>query len=245
MLAAELSLTVLGLRRDLQNNAIRRKQDTPLPDLERVIELLKRYKEDSMNRSARGLLLIAMLLALVVTACTTKSEESNEVDTPNASSGYADLIDTEIRGMSTETIEGYRTAQGMGMALPAELNGYPGPRHVLDFADELELSDEQLQLIQALFDNMQVRAIALGEAILIAEAELEQAYRDGTISEAYLMDKLEEIGLLHTQLRYTHLQTHLTTIEILTLHQVVLYNQLRGYDAMPDDHQHADNMHEN
>ena len=31
----------------------------------------------------------------------------------------------------------------MGLALAAELNGYPGPSHVLELADKLELSAEQ------------------------------------------------------------------------------------------------------
>lgn len=80
--------------------------------------------------------------------------------------------------MSAEEIEGYHTGKGLGMALPAELNGYPGPRHVLDLANELNLTDDQQQAIQTLYDGMLPEAIRVGESILEHEAELESAFRD-------------------------------------------------------------------
>jgi Spy/CpxP family protein refolding chaperone len=122
------------------------------------------------------------------------------------------------------------------MALPAELNGYPGPRHVLELADELELTSDQQTQIQALFDDMLPQAIALGEQILSQEADLELAFRDGTIDEESLRDALGSIESLKAELRFVHLRTHLVTLEILTPHQVQLYNSLRGYAASTEDH---------
>lgn len=37
-----------------------------------------------------------------------------------------------------------RSGKGMALALPAELNGYPGPSHSLERADQLKLSPEQI-----------------------------------------------------------------------------------------------------
>lgn len=159
--------------------------------------------------------------------------QSDPTPTPSA---YRELLDTEIRGLSPETIDGYRNGAGMGMALPAELNGYPGPRHILDLADDLELTTEQYDKIQALFDTMLPVAVELGEQILNEEAALEQAYRDGTVDDAFLHDQLVLIGQLEAELRYTHLRTHLSTIDILTPYQVTLYNVLRGYEDAPMDH---------
>ena len=136
-------------------------------------------------------------------------------------SDYADLLSTEIRGLSPEKIEEYRTGKGMGLALPAELNGYPGPRHVLDLAGELALSEEQEQQIQALYDQMLPEAIRIGEEILAGEAALELAYREKTIDEESLYDQLVALGQLQAELRYAHLSTHLATIEILTPHQIM------------------------
>ena len=52
--------------------------------------------------------------------------------------------------------------RGMGLALPAESNGYPGPRHVLELADQIGLNADQKAQTQALFDSMQAKAKQLG-----------------------------------------------------------------------------------
>lgn len=168
----------------------------------------------------------------------THTAASKPSPTPSA---YGELLDTEIRGIDAETIEGYLTGAGIGLALPAELNGYPGPRHVLDLVNELDLTPEQEAQVQALFDSMQPQAIDLGQQILAKEAELEQAFREDKIDEDYLRSTLVEIGELNTRLRFVHLRTHLATIEILSQHQVILYNSLRGYSDMSQDHSHDGN----
>ena len=152
-------------------------------------------------------------------------------------SGYGDLLDTEIRGIDPKTIEGYLNGDGLGLALPAELNGYPGPRHILDLAEELALTSAQQTQVQDLFDQMKPQAMALGEKILAAEGDLEQAFREQTIQETNLSTQLMTLGDLQSQLRFVHLRTHLATIDILSQHQIVQYNALRGYEDMPADHQ--------
>lgn len=174
-----------------------------------------------------------VLLALIMSMGSGASAQGEQTPTPSA---YGELLDTEIRGIDPATIEGYRTGAGLGMALPAELNGYPGPRHVLELADELELTSGQQTQIQALFDDMLPQAVALGEQILDQEAGLELAFREGTIDEESLRDALDSIESLKAELRFVHLRTHLVTIEILTPHQVQLYNTLRGYTTAPEDH---------
>ena len=77
---------------------------------------------------------------------------------------YADIHDREITSLSEGELEDLRAGGGMGFALPAELNGYPGPSHVLDLADELELTKEQLEQTRRLFEAMREEAIAAGEA---------------------------------------------------------------------------------
>lgn len=160
---------------------------------------------------------------------------SQEAPTPSA---YTDLLDTEIRGISSETIEAYRNGEGNGIALPAELNGYPGPRHVLDLGEHLALTDDQRDQIQVLYDEMMPEAIALGEQILDAEEELELAFRENTIDEAFLQDHLNEIGALEAALRFAHLRTHIATTDILTSEQIEHYNVLRGYATENKGHGH-------
>src|SRR5690606_6995496 len=43
-------------------------------------------------------------------------------------------------GLTAEEVTGLLEGQGMGMAWPAELHGYPGPLHVLELADALDLT---------------------------------------------------------------------------------------------------------
>jgi Spy/CpxP family protein refolding chaperone len=180
-------------------------------------------------------ILMVMLVGLVATNSSNSPAQAQAQFTPTPSA-YGELLDTEIRGIDPATIEGYRTGAGLGMALPAELNGYPGPRHVLDLADELELTSGQQTQIQALFDDMLPQAIALGEQILNQEAGLELAFRERTIDEESLRDRLGSIESLKAELRFVHLRTHLVTLDILTPHQVQLYNGLRGYTTVPEAH---------
>lgn len=178
-------------------------------------------------------LTIGAVIGLNIGKHTPAITKSETIPTPSA---YRELLSSEIRGIDPDTIEGYLAGAGLGFALPAELNGYPGPRHVLDLASDLELTPEQREQIQSLFDEMESQAIELGQQTLDAEAELEQAFREETISEDSLNTQLVEIGQLKARLRFVHLRAHLATIAILSQHQVVQYNALRGYGDMPVGH---------
>jgi len=70
----------------------------------------------------------------------------------------------------------------MGFAKAAELNHYPGPKHVLQLADQLQLSEEQRQKRQRVFDEMNSKAINLGKrlsrkSICWIRALLQQTFR--------------------------------------------------------------------
>jgi len=182
-----------------------------------------------MSHTARTI--IRPSIAVIIILLTVYVIVTTAQDMTPTPSDYVDLQFTEIRGLSTEQLEGYQTGAGLGYALPAELNGYPGPRHVLDLADELALTDTQQADIQALYDDMLPQAIELGEHFLAQEELIEVAFREGTITDVLLQEALAEAGQLESQLRYIHLSTHLATIDILTLHQVQQYNVLRGYET--------------
>jgi hypothetical protein len=57
-----------------------------------------------------------------------------------AQSPYAGMQTRSIKALSTQQIDDLRTGRGMGLALAAELNGYPGPAHVLELSERLALS---------------------------------------------------------------------------------------------------------
>src|SRR3989454_12148493 len=126
-------------------------------------------------------------------------------------SPYRGQTAAEIRGLTEKEISELREGRGMGLARAAELNGYPGPRHVLDAVREgrLHLSPGQLQTMQRLFDDMAREAQRLGDMILKEERALEQEFRKGTISETDLQAGGARIGAPQCQPRAGHLSKHL------------------------------------
>jgi Spy/CpxP family protein refolding chaperone len=121
--------------------------------------------------------------------------------------------------------------EGMGLALSAELTGYPGPKHVLELRAKLGLTQDQTKKVETLVDLTRISAVAKGEEIVEAEEELHSMFQSGSINDRTLRVQLEKIGKLRAELRHIHLQAHLRMKQILNKEQVSLYNDLRGYES--------------
>ena len=67
-----------------------------------------------------------------------------------------------IKALSEQQVNELGAGRGMGLALAAELNGYPGPSHVLELADKLELSADQRAKVQRLFELDEGRGDTVG-----------------------------------------------------------------------------------
>lgn len=132
-------------------------------------------------------------------------------------------------GLSEEQRTKYLNGEGMGFAKPAELNHYPGPRHVLDNADKLQLSSDQLAQTQALFHEVQTRAQALGKQIVAREDELESLFRDQHADLERVSSLTAEIGRLQGELRALHLSMHIRERAVLSAGQVAKYDSVRNY----------------
>lgn len=180
-------------------------------------------------------LFIPIATALVLTSGMVYADETRDAE--SASSPYAGEQQRRIKAMSSEQIASLLRGDGMGFALAAELNSYPGPRHVLELADELALSEQQRADTRALFDAMRAEAIRLGEEVVAAEAQLDAAFAGGSINASSLGASLMNIAALHGHLRNTHLQAHLLQKQLLSAEQVGRYNELRGYTTGEHDHQ--------
>ncbi len=83
-----------------------------------------------------------------------------------ASGGYQGQETREIKALSADEVNAYLQGKGMGLAKAAELNGYPGPAHVLELATDLGLTAEQRSRTEALFASMSKEAIALGTELI-------------------------------------------------------------------------------
>ena len=143
---------------------------------------------------------------------------------------YAGLEGRAIKALSDRDVADLRAGRGMGMALAAELNGYPGPMHVLELADSLGLSGEQRDKVQNLFAAMKSEAVPLGEKLIVQEAELDRQFAAKTVTPDSLKAATAAIGATQAALRETHLKYHLSTLEVLAPGQVERYRALRGYD---------------
>lgn len=134
----------------------------------------------------------------------------------------------EVRSLSPDQIDAYLSGKGMGMARAAELNGYPGPAHVLELAPQLNLTTEQRARTEALHSEMSSKAISLGVELVETERKLDRMFAAKAVNREALARALEEIGALQARLRMVHLEAHLAQAGILTPQQAARYAQLRG-----------------
>jgi len=142
---------------------------------------------------------------------------------------YAGMQTRAIKALSDEERADLMAGRGMGLALPAELNGYPGPAHVLDLADRLGLTEEQHTKIKQLFDSMKSEAVPVGKKLIAAEADLDHRLAARTITPEQLKTEIETIAEIRGELRYAHLKYHIATADLLTQDQIRRYAELRGY----------------
>lgn len=151
-------------------------------------------------------------------------------------SPYAGQQHREIKSLSAAEVTDLLNGQGMGLAKAAELNGYPGPAHVLEHAAGLALTPQQRSASEALMQRHKARAREIGAALVEAERALDQAFAQRQIDGASLSRLTAKIGSLQAQLREEHLRTHLEQTAILSAAQVRQYVQLRGYGGSAATH---------
>lgn len=147
----------------------------------------------------------------------------------NSPSPYAGQEDRPVKALSEQQIEGYLQGRGMGYGKAAELNQYPGPRHVLELADELQLSPTQVKESEALFDAMQAAASKLGAQLVERERDLDGLFANATIDAEQLRALTHDIAVLEGKIRHTHLKAHLEQRALLQETQLQKYDELRGY----------------
>ena len=159
-------------------------------------------------------------------------------------SPYAGQQTRSIKSLSAEDITELRNGGGWGLAKAAELNGVPGPAHLLELGDAIGLTADQRQAVEAIRAAMKIAAIRQGRQLIDLEAVLDRRFKNKTITERELATLLTDIAMTRRDLRLTHLSAHLKTASVVTEAQVAIYNRLRGYasdpcDAVPAGHDPA------
>ncbi len=155
-------------------------------------------------------------------------------------SPYAGQETREVKALSPDEVRALLTGEGMGLARAAELNRYPGPRHVLELAGPLALSETQVQATRAVYDRMRQEAVRLGAAIVEKERLLDRLFADEAIDERGLRSLVAEIAALQGELRAVHLAAHLEMKRLLSPDQVRRYAELRGYAGQAGERPQGD-----
>ena len=171
----------------------------------------------------RRLLLITMMSIGYSTGAGAQTPAAGD------SHSYVGQERRALKALSEAEIQDYLAGRGMGLSKPAELNRYPGPRHVLDLADKLELSAPQRARIQAIFDRMHTRAKHLGSDIVAQERELDRLFAERRVERAKLVRIANRVAALQGELRLTHLLAHVETTALLSPAQIQRYDTARGY----------------
>ena len=125
--------------------------------------------------------------------------------------------------------EGLLSGEGMGLASFAEMNSYPGPKHVLELKNQLGLTQDQEKKTETLMKGVQVSAKLLGAEIVGEEESLSKLFESGKITEKILRARAERIGTLRGQLRFIHMQAHVKMKTVLSSNQIQRYTELRGH----------------
>src|SRR4051794_39024189 len=151
------------------------------------------------------------------------------VTSVHAQTPYAGMQTRPIKALSEQQVADLGAGRGMGLALAAELNGYPGPSHLLELADKLDLSTEQRASIQRLFDSMKAEAVPLGVKLIEQEADLDRQFAARSVTPDSLKASTAAVAATQGVLRETHLKYHLSTVALLSSDQMQHYAELRGY----------------
>jgi Spy/CpxP family protein refolding chaperone len=136
---------------------------------------------------------------------------------------------TATSSLTAEEVRQLLDGDGMGLARAAELNGYPGPKHALERAAPLGLTDDQRAKITAIRERMLSVARRLGAAIVDQERALDEAFRSRSINSDDLAGRVQHIGSLKAELRAAHLTAHLESVTVLTVDQVRKYYELGAH----------------
>ena len=173
---------------------------------------------------------LAGLFGMILTGFGAASASAQTTpSTREYQSAYVGQETRAIKSLSKEDIESLREGKGWGLAKAAELNGAPGPAHLLEMKEEIQLTGEQIAKIQEIRSRMKKEAMRLGRKFIQLEEELNQRFAKKTIDYDTLRSLLQKIEKVRAELRYTHLAAHLRTPPVLTSQQITHYRKLRGY----------------
>lgn len=153
-----------------------------------------------------------------------------------SASHYAGQESRQIKALPATEVAAYVEGKGQGFAKPAELNGYPGPMHVLELSDQLALTSEQKFASEALLLKHKTEVRELGSEYVAAEAALDKLFASRLVTAEALRAAIDDSAKIQSRIRGAHLETHLQQTALLTSEQNAAYQRLRGYGSAAQHH---------
>lgn len=181
--------------------------------------------------------LVTSFLVLAIASSSQAQEHHHRGAATDApmQTPYAGMQQRAIKSLSDQEIADLRAGRGMGLALAAELNGYPGPLHALELANQLGLSPDQRSRTAAALAAMKEVTTVIGQEVIAGETELDRLFSGRKVTPENLASAVMRIARAQGQLRAAHLGYHLQMMTILTPEQVTTHARLRGYaPGLPD-----------
>jgi len=174
----------------------------------------------------KSLVTLPAIAVQLVLACAIPGAVAQTTSRPGA---YAGQQSRAIKSLSEQDVDDLLAGRGAGFAKAAELNGYPGPAHVLELKEPLRLSEAQIAATEALTAQHRAAAQRLGAEVVASERSLDQAFESHSTDEVSVRSLTAVVARYQGELRSEHLKTHLAQTALLTPDQVQRYAELRGY----------------
>jgi Spy/CpxP family protein refolding chaperone len=137
-----------------------------------------------------------------------------------------------LGGVSAKEKEALLKGAGLGAGMIAMMNGYPGPKHVLEMGDELELTADQRESIGTIYGNVKAESVKYGTELVEKDEALTALFMSGSVSTGEVEKLSREIGELQGRVRAEHLNAHVETFEALTPAQREKLSSMQGMHQM-------------
>lgn len=137
-----------------------------------------------------------------------------------------------LGGVSQQEKEALLKGAGLGAGMIAMMNGYPGPKHVLEMGDELGLTAEQRESIGKTYGKVKAESVELGTELVEKDEKLTALFASGSVTAGEVEKLSREIGELQGRVRATHLNAHVETFDALTPAQREQLSSMQGMHQM-------------
>lgn len=185
------------------------------------------FSATGLRAQGAVMLAIGLITATAFAAGSGTTHRGSGAATPDKP--YAGQQQRVVSAFSGAELKMLRDGLGMGFAKAAELNGYPGPLHILELAKPLALAPDQRQTVQAAFDEMNAAARALGPKLIAAEQAVDAVFKKGAADADALQRAVLHAAKVRAALRQVHLNAHIKVTPVLSAEQRRRYQTLRGY----------------